>query len=84
MNEFQLTFSNLKGKYSSKKIERFICFTLAILMIVSYYTVSIFGCDMIAVCKITSSEVVMLAGVLLTYGGYNTKQIFNDKKATDV
>lgn len=83
MNEFLLTFSNLKSKYCSKKIERFACFALAIAMIVSYYTVSIFGCDIIAVCKITSSEVVMLAGVLLTYGGYNTKQIFNDKTASE-
>lgn len=80
MKEFLLTFSNLKSKYSSKKIERFISFTLAMSMIITFYIVSLFFCALIEPCKIDAKDVAFLSGIILAYGGYNTKQIFNDKK----
>lgn len=78
MNELLLTFTASKGKYSSKKIERFVCFMFSVLIIITYYFLSIFYQT-----KISSAEVIMLSGVLLTYGGFNTKQLLNDKKVSN-
>lgn len=80
MNEFLLLFSNTKSKYSSKRIGRAISFAIAMSMIVTFYIVSLFFCALIEPCKIDAKDVAFLSGIILVYGGYNTKQIINEKK----
>jgi len=76
--EIYLTFSKKQSDLSSKKIERFISFSSATLMIVLYYL----GRQMCWKCTdaINVNDVLLLSGALFMYGGYNTLQIAKDTK----
>lgn len=75
--EIYLTFSKKQSDLSSKKIERFISFMSATLMIVLYYL----GRQMCWKCTdaINVNDVLLLSGALFMYGGYNTMQIRKDQ-----
>jgi hypothetical protein len=71
VKELLLTFSNQTSRYSSKKIERFIVFINALVIANSWFYSHIY--------KATVSDVILLTGALLAYGGWNTAQIRKDK-----
>jgi hypothetical protein len=78
INQTLLTFSTQKSYFSSKKIERFISFTLGVGMVFFYYL----GRQFCWKCssEIDVNDVLILSGLLFTYGGFNTFQIAKDKK----
>ncbi len=78
INQTLLTFSTQKSYFSSKKIERFISFTLGVGMVLFYYL----GRQFCWKCssEIDVNDVLILSGLLFTYGGFNTFQIAKDKK----
>ncbi len=78
INQSLLTFSTKKSYFSSKKIERFISFTLGVGMVFFYYI----GRQFCWKCssEIDVNDVLILSGLLFTYGGFNTFQIAKDKK----
>ncbi len=78
INQSLLTFSTQKSYFSSKKIERFISFTLGVGMVFFYYI----GRQFCWKCssEIDVNDVLILSGLLFTYGGFNTFQIAKDKK----
>jgi hypothetical protein len=78
INQSLLTFSTQKSYFSSKKIERFISFTLGVGMVFFYYL----GRQFCWKCssEIDVNDVLILSGLLFTYGGFNTFQIAKDKK----
>ncbi len=78
INQSLLTFSTQKSYFSSKKIERFISFTLGVGMVFFYYLGRQFCWKCSA--EIDVNDVLILSGLLLTYGGFNTFQIAKDKK----
>lgn len=81
IDEVLLTFSTKKSLFSSKKIERFVSFSLGVAMIVFYYL----GRQFCWKCtgEIDVNDVLILSGLLFTYGGFNTFQIEKDKKKED-
>lgn len=68
LTELLMTFSTKKSLFSSKKIERFFSFSIAMAMIVVYYAlrVSCFEC----VERFTTTDVILLSGVVFGYAGY--------------
>ena len=81
INETLLTFSTQKSYFSSKKIERFICFCFGVGMVLFYYLGRQFCWKCTA--EIAVNDVLILSGLLFTYGGFNTFQISKDKKKDD-
>jgi len=75
--EWILTFSNDKSFFSSKRIERFIILA-AMLSLTIYFVVKA-----INECKISAAELMIVVGTWLSYAGFNTIQIKNDKKTED-
>lgn len=73
-HELLLTFSNKKSLLSSKRIERFAAFSTMLLATIIYLGYHIFA------CTLTSTDLVMITGVWLGYGGFNTIQNRKDKQ----
>lgn len=69
--EFLLTFSNRRSLFSSKKIERFIVFTVMLILSIIYIGVNIL--------KIEPIEFVEVIGLWLFYGGYSIFMSQRDK-----
>ena len=80
-NEIVLTFSTEKSFLSSRKIERFLSFALGTGMVLFYYLGRQFCWKCTA--EIDVNDVLILSGLLFTYGGFNTFQIAKDKKKED-
>jgi hypothetical protein len=76
--ELIMTLSQKKSLFSSKKIERFVSFNSAVTIIWVYFIVKLFC---LVDCELTSTDVVLLSGTLLGYGGYNLYQTERAKKA---
>jgi len=76
-NELLLTFSKKSSLFSSQKIERFLSFSPSILIIVTYFCIRVM--KIISREDLSVDEVAILVGLLLSYGGWTTKQIQNDK-----
>lgn len=66
--EWLMTLSSKDSLFSSKRIERFAAFTLGVGMIIVYFAVKVFC---LVDCEMTSTDVILLSGTLLAYGGYN-------------
>lgn len=77
-NEVLATFSRDKSYFCSKKIERFISFSLATMIIVVYFILRM--CCVQCVESIDATSIVWLSGSIYAYGGYNTFMIQKDKK----
>lgn len=76
LKEIDKTFSNTPSHYSSKRIERFILFINANILL-DVCTIHLLHLD-----KIGAAEAVLIYGAQMVYAGFQTKQIFKDK--TDV
>jgi uncharacterized membrane protein len=70
--EFLLTFSTKKSFFSSKKLERFVVFSVFLLLTVVFL--------LIRIKTLTSIEFIEVVGLWLVYGGYNTLQTIREKK----
>lgn len=81
ISEIGLTFSVKKSLLSSKKIERFVSFSLGTGMVLFYYLGRQFCWH--CTSDIDVNDVLILSGLLFTYGGFNTFQIAKDKKKDD-
>jgi len=77
-NELLLTFSKKASLLSSQKIERFLSFSPAILMVVTYFIARLI--KFITKEDLGVDEVAILTSILLGYGGWTSKQIQIDKK----
>jgi hypothetical protein len=75
--EWLMTFSQKKSLFSSKKMERFVAFKSAILIIWIYFVVKVFC---LFECDFTSTDAVLLSGTLFGYGGYNLWQTEKSKR----
>lgn len=73
-NEILNTFSNKKSFFSSKRIERFLIFSLMISLTVLFVVKSIIT------CALGATDFIIIIGTWLGYGGWNTTQISKDKK----
>lgn len=69
--ELLMTFSQKKSLFSSKKIERFFAFISAVFIIWIYFIIKAFC---LFDCAFTTTDVVLLSGVLFGYGGWNMHQ----------
>lgn len=78
ITEWGLTLSSKKGLLSSKRIERFIAFTLACLIIFIYFIVKVFC---LVECNMTATDVILLSGALFTYGGFSMVKTEQSKKS---
>lgn len=76
-SEVNLTFSNQKSFYSSKKIERFFSYTLATTMVGVYFTLKMLCLE--CVDNITPTDICLLSGTIYAYGAYNTVMIGREK-----
>ena len=72
LSELLLTFSAKKSLFSSIKIERFISFKNANIIIMVYFFMYIF--DFGYAKNIPIEVIIALVGMLLGYGGWNTVQ----------
>lgn len=70
-NELIKTFSNQPSFFSSKKIERSLLFTSALVMVIVYfgYHVKIMG----------SGDLTLIVGALFAYAGYSMNMTRKDK-----
>jgi len=71
--EWLLTFSNRKSFFSSKRIERFSLFTVGLLAAAFFLFKGIYNWE------ITSTDVVMVVGMLFGYAGFTMVQTAKDK-----
>jgi len=71
--EWLLTFSNRKSFFSSKRIERFWLFVVALTASAFYLFKGIWNWDL------TSSDILIVAGMLFGYAGYTMIQTAKDK-----
>ena len=71
--EWLLTFSNRKSFFSSKRIERFSLFTVGLLAAGFFLFKGIYNWE------ITSTDVVMVVGMLFGYAGFTMVQTAKDK-----
>jgi hypothetical protein len=80
-SDLYATFSAEKSFLSSKKIERFVSFTTATLIIVAYATLRL--CCVACVDGFDSGSVVLLSSTLYGYGAYNSFLLRKEKKDSD-
>jgi hypothetical protein len=73
-NEVLNTFSNKNSFFSSKRIERFLIFSLMLSLTVFFVIKSIIS------CTLGATDFIIIIGTWLGYGGWNTTQISKDKK----
>jgi ABC-type protease/lipase transport system fused ATPase/permease subunit len=73
-NEILNTFSNKKSFLSSKRIERFLIFTIMLFLTVIFIIKSIIA------CTLGATDFIIIIGTWLGYGGWSTVQISKDKK----
>jgi hypothetical protein len=74
VSEFLNTLSGKPSFFSSKRIERFAVFTTMLLATVSWMGMHIVK------CSLSATDLVLVVGTWLAYGGFNTLQIKKDKK----
>ena len=72
------TFSNKKSFLSSKRIERFLIFTIMLVMTIIFITKAIVACTLGA-----TDFMIIIAG-WLGYAGFNTVQIKKDTNDSNV
>ena len=72
ISELIKTFSNQPGFFSSKRLERFIMFNIAMWIIVGYTIRNWYN--------LTTTDVSILTGILLVGGAWNHSQIRKDMK----
>ena len=77
-NELLMTFSSKKSLFSSKKIERFVAFSLAILMITIYFFLRVTCHECVE--RFTTTDVIWLTGTVLAYAGYSMAKSIQEKK----
>lgn len=77
IKELEKTFSASPSFYSSKRIERAILFTNALILF------DVIIIDLYKHDKIDYIAAIAILGAQLAYCGYQTKQIFKDKPATN-
>jgi hypothetical protein len=77
LSDLYATFSSQKSFLSSKKIERFVSFTSATLIIVAYATLRL--CCIACVDGFDSGSVVLLSSTLYGYGAYNSFLLRKEK-----
>jgi hypothetical protein len=80
-NDLYATFSTEKSYLSSKKIERFVSFTSATLIIVIYATLRL-SC-VACVNGFDTGSVVLLSSTLYGYGAYNSFLLRKEKNDTN-
>lgn len=73
-NEVLNTFSNKKSFFSSKRLERFLIFSLMLSLTVFFVVKSIIT------CTLGATDFIIIVGTWLGYGGFNTIQIKKDVK----
>lgn len=78
--ELLMTFSGQKGFFASKRIENFVTFSLATLMIVVYTILRFIG--VLTLTSMPSTDIVLLSGTLYGYGGYNRIMMERESKST--
>ena len=74
IKDFYGTFSSTKSFLSSKRIERFAFVTSALIIILGTFIYLMYK------STLTATDAIMLAGVLLTAGGYTLAQTEKAKK----
>lgn len=77
-NELLMTFSSKKSLFSSKKIERFFAFSVAMLMIVVYFSLRV-SCHE-CVERFPTMDVILLSSTVLAYAGYTMAKSIQEKK----
>lgn len=73
LSEITYMFSNKQGLFSSKRVERFVMFTIAMWLIVGY-VIRKWN-------ELSVDNVLMLGGFLLGFGAWNAVQLRKDKQA---
>lgn len=68
------TFSNKKSFLSSKRIERFLIFTVMLSLTIFFIVKAIIA------CTLGATDFMIIIGTWLGYGGWTTTQISKDKK----
>ena len=76
-SDLYATFSAQKSYLSSKKIERFVSFTSATLIIVAYATLRL--CCVTCVNALDTGSIVLLSSTLYGYGAYNSFLLRKEK-----
>jgi hypothetical protein len=76
-SDLYATFSSQKSYLSSKKIERFVSFTSATLIIVAYATLRL--CCVACVDGFDTGSIVLLSSTLYGYGAYNSFLLRKEK-----
>jgi hypothetical protein len=77
LSDIYATFSSQKSFLSSKKIERFVSFTSATLIIVIYATLRL--CCVACVDGFDTGSIVLLSSTLDGYGAYNSFLLRKEK-----
>jgi hypothetical protein len=77
LKELLKTFSNQKSFFSSKRLERFILFNLAVSICLTYIIYSIKN------KTLSLADVLAISGTFFVYAGYNTIMVEKNKEKED-
>jgi len=69
-NELLMTFSSKKSLFSSKKIERFISYTLATSILACFACLKLACVECVA--SLDATSIILISGTLYGYGAFNT------------